>query len=368
MKRIVYIQAGVTDAETYEWMVDAFDKEKFKIEFIFLNPGSTVLEQNLREKGVGVTVIPFKSLKKSPLAFFKLLKLLWKKKPDIIHCHLFEASLLGLLAAKICGVKVRIYTRHYGDYLHKYYPGSVKYDKLCNRLATKIVATNNNVFNILTNTENVNPRKIAIINYGFKLEKFSNPSPQIVASLQNSYNPNKRGPVIGLIARYDEYKGIEYAVAAFKKILIKYPHAYFIHANARGAYQPAIDAILSLSKETYCSIPFERNIFELYALFDVFIHVPVDSTVEAFGQIYVEALAAGIPGVFTLSGIAPEFIRHRENAMVVDYRNENEIFDAIQLLLDNPTLRDSIVAKGRKDVMERFDLKPMIANLEYLYS
>ncbi len=43
-------------------------------------------------------------------------------------------------------------------------------------------------------------------------------------------------------------------------------------------------------------------------------HVTIGKHYEAFGQIYVEALAAGIPSVFTLTGIAPEIIEHEHNA------------------------------------------------------
>jgi len=368
MKRVINIQAFVTDAETYEWMVDEFDRGQFQLEFIFLNPVETILEKKLREKGVAVTIIPFLSLKRSPAAFFRLLWLLIKKKPDVVHCHLFESSLLGLMAAKLCGVKKRIYTRHYGDYLHKYYPGSVKYDKLCNRLATQIVATNQNVFNTLVELEHVNPHQISIINYGFKLDRFINPSALIIENLRGKYNPEKKWPVIGMIARYDEYKGIEYAVSAFKELLQKYPNAYFINANAKGGYQPAKDAIGSLPGKSYCSIPFERNIFELYALFDVFVHVPIDEHVEAFGQVYVEALAAGIPSIFTLSGIAPEFIKDKENAVVVNFKKEQEIFDALLLVLENTALREKLVFNGKRDVLKQFTLNPMITKLEELYA
>ena len=120
--------------------------------------------------------------------------------------------------------------------------------------------------------------------------------------------------------------------------------------------------------KSYCSIPFERNIFELYALFDVFVHVPIDEHVEAFGQVYVEALAAGIPSIFTLSGIAPEFIKDKENAVVVNFKKEQEIFDALLLVLENTALREKLVFNGKRDVLKQFTLNPMITKLEELYA
>ena len=58
-------------------------------------------------------IIPF-TRKISPikdlLCLFQLLKLILNQKPDIIHTHTPKAGLLGMLAAKICGVKLKIHT------------------------------------------------------------------------------------------------------------------------------------------------------------------------------------------------------------------------------------------------------------------
>jgi glycosyltransferase involved in cell wall biosynthesis len=51
-------------------------------------------------------ITPFKDLK----CLLQLIKIFRKEKPDIVHKHTPKAGLLGMLAAKICGVKVRIHT------------------------------------------------------------------------------------------------------------------------------------------------------------------------------------------------------------------------------------------------------------------
>ena len=104
----------------------------------------------------------------------------------------------------------------------------------------------------------------------------------------------------------------------------------------------------------------------MYQLFDVFIHVPIDKEVEAFGQIYVEALAAGIPSIFTLSGVASEFIKHEHNALVVEYENENDIYNALIRLIQNQSIREKLITNG-KIASERFNLNKMISKLEELY-
>ena len=51
-------------------------------------------------------ITPFTDLK----CLFRLIKIFRKEKPDIVHTHTPKAGLLGMLAAKFCGIKVRIHT------------------------------------------------------------------------------------------------------------------------------------------------------------------------------------------------------------------------------------------------------------------
>ncbi len=51
-------------------------------------------------------ITPFKDLS----CLWQLVKIFKKEKPDIVHTHTPKAGLLGMLAAKIAGVKIRIHT------------------------------------------------------------------------------------------------------------------------------------------------------------------------------------------------------------------------------------------------------------------
>ncbi|WP_200979433.1 glycosyltransferase family 4 protein [Echinicola sp. 20G] len=66
-----------------------------------------------RKEGCEHTVIPF-TRKITPLhdlvCLWKLFQLFKQEKPDIVHSHTPKAGLLGMIAAKFAGVKVRIHT------------------------------------------------------------------------------------------------------------------------------------------------------------------------------------------------------------------------------------------------------------------
>ena len=360
--------SNIDKSIAFEWIVEKIDKSKFELSFILLNSSKSYLHNWLKERKIESYLVPHQGKKSYLLSFFKVLKLLLKINPHTVHTHLFDANLLGLMTAKLLGIKKRIYTRHHSTYHHDNFPRAVKYDKLCNYLATDIVAISKNVEQILVKKEKVKEHKIHLINHGFDLDSFINIDKTHIEELRSNYKIEPDNfPIIGVVSRYIKWKGIQFIIPAFKKVLQEHPNAKLILANASGPEKEyIIEQLKKLPKDSYVEISFEKNLFALYKLFDVFIHVPVNKEIEAFGQTYIEALAAGTPSVFTLSGIASEFVQNKKNALVVDYNEENQIYDAINQILTNKKLRESLIQNGRKSI-DQFRLEIFIKKLEQLY-
>jgi len=315
-----------------------------------------------------VNRIKFNGKKNLPLSFFKIFFILIKDRPDVIHAHLFDACLAGLPAAFFARIKKRIYTRHNAVYHLEEHPGMVKYDRMINFFSTQIIAISDNVRNVLIERENVNPAKIKLIPHGFKMEEFENISIARIEDLRDKYQSRGRYPVIGVISRYIGWKGVQYIIPAFEKVLNIYPNALLILANANGEYRFEIHKLLkNIPPDNFVEIAFEEDLFALYKLFDVFVHTPVNKQSEAFGQTYIEALASGVPSVFTLSGIACEFVEDKHNAMVVEYKDSESIYISIIELLKNKTLAETLSDNGKEAVWSRFQLNKMISSLEELY-
>jgi glycosyltransferase involved in cell wall biosynthesis len=74
-----------------------------------------------------------------------------------------------------------------------------------------------------------------------------------------------------------------------------------------------------------------------------------------------------VPSVFTLSGIAREFVEDGVNARVVPYQDAAAIAHAIQDLLQQATLRERVTAQGYADVTQRFGMPAMIERLDAAY-
>jgi glycosyltransferase involved in cell wall biosynthesis len=82
-------------------------------EVITVSAEGRELDQVKRNEGVQHLVVPF-TRKITPLADLKciwqLIQLFNREKPDIVHTHTPKAGLLGMIAANLAGVKIRIHT------------------------------------------------------------------------------------------------------------------------------------------------------------------------------------------------------------------------------------------------------------------
>lgn len=368
MKHVTYIISDINKSIAFEWITECIDKNNFELSFILINSENAYLKSYLEEKNIAVYTVSCKRKYNITGAVWKCCSILKKIKPDVVHCHLIMANLIGLTAAKLVGIKSRIYTRHHSDYHHVYFPGAVKWDKYCNRLATQIISISDNVSEILIKRENVPQNKILKIWHGFDVKKFSNPELQKVELLRDQYNDKRKHPVIGVISRAISLKGIQYIIPAYRKLIESYPNALLLLFNAEGDYEEEINRLLSeLPDDNYKKISFENDITNLYQVFDLFIHVPISPSVEAFGQTYIEALASGIPLIATKSGIANEILINKINALIVPFKNSEAIYGAMIELLENDNLRHELIKNARETVEERFSIQNMITALEKLY-
>lgn len=365
--KITYIISNIDKALAFEWIALHLDQSKCELSFILLTPQKSYLQSFLEDHNISVLHIPYHGKKDLLTSIKKTYSFLKKNKTQVVHTHLFDANIVGLLAAKLAGIKKRIHTRHHGSQNHMYFPKGIKYDKLINRLSTDIISISKNVKNILMEKEGVSSNKIHLVHHGFDFELFTTFKQNQIEEIKTKYNISDEFPVIGVISRYTKGKGLQYILPAFSKLLQTHPNAVIILANATGDYTQQIKEILQkIPTHNYREIAFEPNIHSLYQLFDIFLHTPINKHFEAFGQTYIEALASNVPSIFTLSGVAAEFIEHEKNALVVNFQDHDDIHKKMLQLIENKDLQEKLIKNGQMSI-QPFALSLFINKLEKLY-
>lgn len=366
---ILYVVSDIDRAVAFEWIAkDSLSWPSFRVAFVFIGSKECNSAKKIREIGLEVYILTNTKKTDSIGSLLQLARLFYRLKPAIVHCHLLKATLIGLTAAIPFRRIKTVYTRHHSNLHHIYFPKGIIWDLYSNHLANKVISISPSVSEILRR-EGLNRDKIIDIPHGFDLAMFDKIPNDRVLSFKRRHEIPENSKIIGVISRFVEWKGIKFIIEAFRQLRCDYQDIHLVLLNAIGPEQIEIEKSLEiLQTGSWTSIPYENDIAAAFSSMTCFVHAPIDGESEAFGQVYVEALATGVPSIFTLSGIAPSFVKHNDNALVIPYRNSKAIESALRRLLTNTHLRQKLATNGRLSVSNTFTLEAMIHSLLNLYA
>ena len=219
-------------------------------------------------------------------------------------------------------------------------------DLLMNFFSTKIVAVSRVVSDVLIQKESVPKYKVALIHNGVDLKHFG----QVDREL-NNYSQEFR---VGVISRLTELKGVEYTASAFKIFNGKYPNSYLHIVGSAADSQAAVENTLNqLPSKNYEIESINWDMPGFLKSINVLVHVPLEPDAEAFGLVYIEALASGTPSIFTISGILNELENPERYFAVVPSRDSNSIFQKLEEFY----LRNSVYEEIPIDWLNQFSLQ-----------
>lgn len=370
--RVLNIFSNLQQSRMFELTAQHLDQDRFDFRALLLNPASVEtchLERSLTSLGIPTDSWNFSGTRDYASALLRLTRRLKTEKCQVVHTHLRWASYVGIPAARMAGVPARLLTRWHAAEHHREHPGSVKYDRIVNTLATHIITPGRVTYRIVTDWEHVPEAKVTLLNPPLDVDAFRHPAAQDIALLRSRYNPESRSPVIGVISRWVEWKGVQYIVPAVGRLLERYPDALLLLFNASGHYSDALRALLShLPARNYRVTPYEPKAAPLYRIFDVFVHVPVDELSENTGGVYSEALVSGVPCIFTLSGTVTGMVQHMKHCYIVPYRDSDAIYEGLRTLLDQPDLARRLGAAGSAVLPDAFRPEVHVRALQELYT
>jgi glycosyltransferase involved in cell wall biosynthesis len=210
--------------------------------------------------------------------------------------------------------------------------------------------------------------KVIDIPHGFALETFKDVPRARIDAFKVRHDLPLGKLIIGVVSRFVIWKGVDDVIEGFRLALESNQNLHLLILNATGPYEKIREDLRSkLPPNAWTAVKFEEDMPAAYSSMNFFVHAPIDEDSEAFGQVYIEALAAGVPSVFTLSGIAQSFIRNEDNALVIPFRDPAAICNALTKLITNPNLSTRLSENGRKSVTKEFNLSRMCSRLHSLY-
>jgi glycosyltransferase involved in cell wall biosynthesis len=103
---------------------------------------------------------------------------------------------------------------------------------------------------------------------------------------------------------------------------------------------------------------------ELYYQADAFV---MPTYADAYGTVFLEAMAAGLPVIATRLGPIREIVSHGETGFLIEPGDRHELACRIRDLIENPNLNREMGAKGRLVAERKFNAKTNFQTLESLF-
>src|SRR4051794_37033253 len=209
--RIAYVIDGFAGVNFLEFLGEAArDHDVFLWALSELTDGYAEALQ-----GAGVTVVNAAPVSRAayPALVVRLARCLRSRRIEVVHAHLFDASLLSMAAGAIARTRVRVLTRHHGELHHQLHkPLHVLIDRLSNALAHRVIAVSAATKDFLIAAERVPPAKIRIIPNGIQVAKFRAAAHDREAARRELALTDE--VVIVVPARLHEQKGHRYLLEA----------------------------------------------------------------------------------------------------------------------------------------------------------
>lgn len=330
----------------------------------------------------GVRFVPVNIPRKvSPIAIakavVKLCSLIRRENADAVFGHTPVGALCAMIAAKMCGVRNRVYFRHGVIYTTMQGVRRTIFkmeERFVASIATNVINDSHSLSKVAITDKLNSTSKQNVIGHGtcggidahciFNPELIDN---KRLENWRNNLSLNKSDIVFGFCGRICKDKGIPELVDAFKMFQKK--HA---NLNAKLLLIGVIDERDILPQATKDAIQNNKDIVVTgwikrcdipyyYSLLDVFVF---PSHREGFGMCILEASAMEKPILVSRAHGCVDAIVEHETGEYIELSAE-AICKGLELMLD-AGLRKQLGKNGRKKVLEWYDFKvmwPLIGNL-----
>lgn len=328
--------------------------------------------RSIRERGVRLIFIPRLIRNLHPLAdliaFFSLIAVIRREKPQIVHTHTSKAGILGRWAAWLCRVPVIVHTPHghvFWGYFHSWKTGLfILLERWTARITTMLV--------MLTEREKADhlrfriapEEKFSVIHSGVDLERFCTDRVR-KEEIRSALKIPPETTILATAGRLTAVKGQETLIRAVAKCL-RQGAKVFLVILGEGELRRDLET-LSVELGIAQAIRFPGWRSDVASVMDACDIFCLPSLNEGMGKVLVEAMALGKPIVASDVGGIPDSVIPGETGILVPPADSNALAAAILTLCDHPEMRGKMGEQGKKKAPE-YSVEKMLRKIELLYT
>jgi glycosyltransferase involved in cell wall biosynthesis len=346
--------SDVDSSQMLEKIITDLSESELSIKVIAIGNPKMKLASALGRVNIKVKVIRKRRKHLLPLMLFPIAKEFLYFRPSIFFASGQYATFFGMCLAFLFQTPSRIFIRHHTNSNSRFnLMSGIWVDKISNRAATKIVAVSKIVQTTLIEDERVALEKVIVIPNGIDVAHFSQNRNQSFKDDLFECQTFK----VGVISRITPVKGVKYIAEAFVEFNAIHPNS---HLEIIGAFADSYNEVLEilghLSQDSYTLSETTNSVQQFLSSVDVFVHTPIGPVEEAFGLVYVESLASGIPTIFSVSGILHDIFELDRFTHLVPYKNPEAILQELLAIREVNYQKKELVPEN---MLKRFSIEKM---------
>ncbi|MBQ2999425.1 MAG: glycosyltransferase [Clostridia bacterium] len=284
-------------------------------------------------------------------------------RPDLINCH---GALSARLAAKICGVRVRLYTRHCVYPLPEWQKrgiGKFFLGKVQGMLSSHMIAVAYSAKENLTEMGVLASKVSVIINGVQSLRAVSDEEMQ---ALRASLGISGEDTVIGICARLEACKGHSCFLEAAERLLRRDPNYRFLIVGDGSLRKKLEDVCRENRIAPYVIFTgFCEDVSPYFHLMKININCSVGT--ETSSLALSEGMSIGLPAVVSDYGGNTYMVREGENGFVVPQNDPAKLAEAIFRICSDEALYDRLSRGAKERFLRELNAEAMTKKTEKLY-
>jgi len=292
-----------------------------------------------------------------------LVGLIWREKVDLIQSHLLGSNVYCSLAGLITRKPVVATFHGAVDVGEKERLKGLKFGAI-NLGASSIIAVSDSLKRNIVERTPLKNSKTCVIYNGINTTDFRRPHS---AAIRRQFGWADSDIIIGSLGNIRKAKAYDVLLQAAALLKERIGNLRFVIAGqGKGRLY---DELLRFRDELELGeivhfLGFNDDPAEFLSNLDLFL---LSSTSEGFSIATIQAMAAGLPVIATRSGGPEEIISHKENGWLVEAGSAAEIACAIDRLIMDTVLRNTLSIKGQEHAKQSFDIQAMLDGYQNIY-
>ena len=343
----------------FAWMIPRFDPSRYDVSLVSLRK-KDLSEETLESFGIDITYL--EKTKFDPTTLTALLKVIDRKRIDVLHLHGYGATTFGRIAAAMRGLPAILHE-------HANLTDTPWFQKAADQLlapATDLaIAVSKSTADFVMKARRMPPERVKIVYLGVPLEEFSRlRSADEIGQARNELGLSAQETAVGTVTRLHESKGNSYLVDAAALVVRERPGVRFFLVG-EGPLRADLEAqatALGLG-DRFVFHGFARDVAAVLSAFDLSVF---PSLWEGTPLTVFEALAMGKPIVATDADGLMDVLQHERDALIVPKRDAAALARAIVTAVDDPGLRRRL-GDGARLTSRHYDIAAFVRKMEQLY-